>query len=98
MKTFSFLPLLALQIPLTAAAQAGKLATTLPANQVRLATGLLEGTTAASGVREFKGMPFAAPPVGKLRWQPPQPVPKWAGVRAAKAFGPRAMQLPLYGD
>ncbi|WP_305029527.1 carboxylesterase/lipase family protein [Hymenobacter convexus] len=97
MKTYHLLPLLALQIRV-AAAQQGKPAVTLPANQVRLATGLLEGATAASGIHEFKGVPFAAPPVGKLRWQPPQPVAKWAGVRPAKDFGPRAMQLPLYGD
>ena len=89
---------MALQTPLAASAQPGKSTTALPTNQVRLATGLLEGTTAASGVREFKGVPFAAPPVGRLRWQPPQPVAKRTGVRSAKAFGPRAMQLPLYGD
>jgi para-nitrobenzyl esterase len=97
MKTYHLLLLLALQIPV-AAAQPRMPPTARPANQVRLATGLLEGATAASGIREFKGVPFAAPPVGKLRWQPPQPVAEWTGVRPAKAFGPRAMQLPLYGD
>ena len=97
MKTYHLLLLLALQIPM-AAAQPSKLAVALPANKVQVAAGLLEGATAASGIHEFKGVPFAAPPVGKLRWQPPQPVAKWTGVRLAKAFGPRAMQLPLYGD
>jgi para-nitrobenzyl esterase len=68
------------------------------APRVQLASGVLQGTLAADGIREFKGVPYAAPPVGQLRWQPPQPVPNWAGVRMARAFGPRAMQLPLYGD
>ncbi|GAB3585236.1 carboxylesterase/lipase family protein [Hymenobacter daeguensis] len=98
MKPSHFLLLLTLQVPVAAGAQSAKPTLALPANQVRLAAGLLEGTTAASGIREFKGVPFAAPPVDQLRWQPPQPVAKWSGVRSAKAFGPRAMQLPLYGD
>nr|WP_262905390.1 carboxylesterase family protein [Hymenobacter nitidus] len=68
------------------------------ASQVRIADGVLEGSTTAAGIRTFKGVPFGAPPVGPLRWKEPQPVKKWAGVRAAKQFGPRAMQLPLYGD
>ncbi|WP_240737441.1 carboxylesterase/lipase family protein [Hymenobacter metallicola] len=97
MKACQLLLLLALQIRV-AAAQSRTVVNALPVNQVQVAAGLLEGTTAASGIRVFKGVPFAAPPVGKLRWQPPQPVVKWGGVRSAKAFGPRAMQLPLYGD
>ncbi len=64
---------------------------------VKVKNGMLEGTE-NSGIREFKGIPFAAPPVGDLRWKPPQPVKDWSGVREAKAFGPRAMQLPLFGD
>src|SRR5262249_51528499 len=43
-------------------------------------------------VRVYKGIPFAAPPVGELRWRPPQPVKPWAGVRKADKFGPSAMQ------
>jgi para-nitrobenzyl esterase len=67
-------------------------------NRVQVVSGTLEGRLVANGIREFKGVPFAAPPVGALRWQPPQPVAVWAGVRSAQVFGPRAMQLPLYGD
>jgi para-nitrobenzyl esterase len=60
---------------------------------------MLEGTIEpGSGVRSFKGIPFAAPPVDDLRWRPPQPAARWAGVRPAHQFGPRAMQLPVFGD
>lgn len=65
---------------------------------MQLASGVLDGTLAAHSIREFKGVPYAAPPVGQLRWQPPQPMPALAGVRSAHGFGPRAMQLPLHGD
>jgi para-nitrobenzyl esterase len=67
--------------------------------RVTISGGILEGTIEPdSGVRSFKGIPFAAPPVGDLRWRPPQPAAPWAGVRMAHQFGPRAMQLPVFGD
>ena len=66
--------------------------------RVQTANGPLEGTITASGIRVFKGVPFAAPPVGGLRWQAPQPMMNWTAVRTAQQFGPRAMQLPLFGD
>jgi len=66
---------------------------------VRIDTGALSGShDAKSGLDEFKGIPYAAPPVGSLRWKPPQPVSGWTGVRKADHFGPRCMQRPLYGD
>ena len=45
---------------------------------------------ARDGVEAFLGLPYAAPPVGKLRWRPPQTARRWRGVREALAFGPRA--------
>src|ERR1700739_2142385 len=57
--------------------------------QVRVETGLLAGTvsTGHPGVRVFKGIPFAAPPLGENRWRAPLPAAKWEGVRKADAFG-----------
>ena len=46
----------------------------------------------------FRGIPFAAPPVGDLRWKAPQPVESWPGVRPADKFGPRCMQRAMFGD
>ena len=67
--------------------------------RVKTANGTLEGTVdKAAGVRSFKGVPFGAPPVGEFRWQPPQPVKKWEGIRKADKFGPRAMQRNVFGD
>lgn len=68
-------------------------------NKVKTANGWLEGTLdSETGVRAFKGIPFAQPPVGDLRWKPPQPPVNWPGVREADKFGPRAMQRPIFGD
>src|SRR6266567_2306721 len=64
---------------------------------VKTLNGMLEGAD-ESGIISFKGIPFAAPPVGDLRWREPQPVQNWTGVRKATKFGPRAMQLPIFGD
>lgn len=68
-------------------------------DRVRTDHGLVQGVTdSATGIHMFKGIPFAAPPVGDLRWRPPQPVKDWQGVLMADAFGPRAMQRPIFSD
>jgi para-nitrobenzyl esterase len=68
------------------------------APRVKTAQGTVEGVTEQSGIRAFKGIPFAAPPVGDLRWKEPQPAKNWQGVRKADTFGPRAMQRAVFGD
>ena len=96
MKALFAIPLLAGLLLGTAMAQPVKKATPATATtEVQTASGRLAGTTLPSGIRSFKGVPFAAPPVGARRWQAPQPVQPWKGVRPATQFGPRAMQLPL---
>src|SRR5215467_1081547 len=60
---------------------------------VKTDAGLVSGTAGNNpDVRVFKGIPYAAPPVGPLRWKAPQPAPKWEGVKTATTFGPRCMQ------
>lgn len=66
--------------------------------QVRTVHGLIKGTTDPSGIRVFRGIPFAEPPVGELRWKRPRPAQDWEGVRPAQEFGPRPMQRPIFGD
>jgi len=58
-------------------------------DQVRIDTGALAGVvgTTQPTVRVFKGIPYAAPPLGENRWRAPQPAAKWDGVRNADAFG-----------
>jgi para-nitrobenzyl esterase len=58
---------------------------------VKIDGGLARGER-ESGLTVFRGLPFAAPPVGDLRWRPPQPVRPWRGVRQAAAFAPACMQ------
>ena len=61
---------------------------------VSIDTGLVSGIDGSNypEVRVFKGIPFAAPPVGDLRWQPPQPAASWEGVRAGGEFGEICLQ------
>lgn len=67
--------------------------------RARVTGGKLEGALSPDGqVAEFLGVPYAAPPVGPLRWRPPQPAASWHGVRSATHFGPRCMQSQLYSD
>lgn len=64
---------------------------------VTVAAGQLKGSQ-ENGSHAFKGIPYAAPPVGDLRWIPPQPVASWAGVREARAFSSPCPQSPAQAD
>jgi para-nitrobenzyl esterase len=69
--------------------------------EVRTAAGMLAGTREdmqGTALRVFRGIPYAAAPTGRLRWRAPQPAAAWQGVRAARRFGPRCMQRPVFGD
>jgi para-nitrobenzyl esterase len=71
----------------------------LAADQIPTDAGLVEGNVpVGSKIHIFKGIPFAAPPVGALRWKAPQPVANWAGVRKATKFGARCMQGLVFPD
>ena len=79
----------------------GLLAAPATAQRVQVASGTLEGThvsTAAIPVDAYLGIPYAAAPIGPLRWQPPRPAAQWTGVRKADRFGARCMQQPLFAD
>ncbi|WP_287978603.1 carboxylesterase family protein [Sphingomonas sp.] len=72
---------------------------------VRVDSGRLQGLRetsqtgdGAGDIAIFRGVPFAAAPVGARRWQPPAPVPHWSGIRQATQFGARCMQQPLFAD
>ncbi len=62
---------------------------------IKTDAGLISGTVNSNGdVHIYKGIPFAAPPIGELRWKAPQPVNAWEGVRKCDAFGPSPIQAP----
>jgi para-nitrobenzyl esterase len=65
------------------------------AQPIAIEGGQIEGSQRGT-IRVFKGIPFAAPPVGMLRWRPPQPVQSWRGVRMATSFSPVCPQLGRY--
>jgi para-nitrobenzyl esterase len=68
-------------------------------SRVKVESGVLEGPANSDrSVRVFKGVPYAAPPVGNLRWKEPQPPATWKGVREADAFGARCFQPSLFSD
>jgi para-nitrobenzyl esterase len=76
-------------------------ASTVPATHQDAVRGLVSATTdgtihgkAAGTMDEFLGIPYAAPPVGPLRWRPPQPRARWTGIREATAFAPYCPQPP----
>ncbi len=56
--------------------------------------GILEGVVSNAGFALFRGVPYAAPPVGELRWRPPQPPAKWEGIRKCDVYGPICPQKP----
>src|SRR4029077_4131516 len=69
----------------------------VPANCTAAAASALTTSGSISGVREggvsvYKGVPFAVPPLGELRWRPPEPPAPWTGTRTATAFAPACMQ------
>jgi para-nitrobenzyl esterase len=65
--------------------------------EVKVESGKLLGVS-QDGVVSYKGIPFAAPPTGNLRWKAPQPATHWSGVRSAAQFGHDCMQLPFPSD
>jgi len=86
-------------IALSLALAAFSAASARPADQVTVDSGKLLGAyNSDHSVLMFKGVPFAAPPVGNLRWRAPQPAKKWDGVRGADKFGPACLQTDVFGD
>jgi len=63
---------------------------------IKTASGMIRGVKEGN-VDIFRGIPFAAPPIGEFRWRPPQPVKPWEGVRDAKEFGPSCAQAGFGG-
>jgi para-nitrobenzyl esterase len=66
--------------------------------QVKTATGLVKGKPVDGGTTVYFGVPYAAPPVGDLRWKAPQPAVKWDGVRDATQTAPACMQPKVFDD
>ena len=62
---------------------------------VRVTGGMVSGSQDGS-LNEYFGVPFAAPPLGELRWRRPQPVVPWKGIRAARAFAPACAQTATW--
>src|SRR3954465_4731032 len=90
-----------LRIPVLGAAIIATLVSAASAKlpRVTIDTGTLEGAVdSTTGVMVFRGIPYAAPPVGDLRWKPPQAPARWQGVRAARDLGHNCMQHQPYGD
>ena len=67
-------------------------------DRVRTANGVVEGVTDENGVARSRASRSPNRPSATCAWKPPQPARDWEGVRKADKFGPRAMQLPLFGD
>ena len=68
--------------------------------QIKIDTGLIKGTVIGEKGKEvnvYRGIPYAAPPVGELRWRPPQPPASWNGVRECMEFSKMPIQNPTLG-
>ncbi|VUC28735.1 unnamed protein product [Clonostachys rosea] len=64
-------------------------------HEIRIDSGVLSGLNSPNNTKAFLGIPYAAPPVGDLRWRPPQRPESWENVRPAVNFGPSSLQFPL---
>jgi para-nitrobenzyl esterase len=91
MRSFTRIVLLAMTMV------AGRMAGQGTAPQVKIDTGVVEGMMQGTA-RAFLGIPYAAPPVGDLRWKAPADAAKWTAVRSATEFGPRCMQGRVFND
>ncbi len=90
--------ILLLLIPFFSEAQQAENQNAFPV-QLTIANGTIEGEfDIKTNIQSFKGIPFAQPPVGDLRWKAPQPLTNWTGVKQTKKFGPRAIQSNVFGD
>ena len=86
------------KLALTLAAMAISIATSAQdVVSVKTSYGILEGLD-ISGIKTFKGVPFAAPPTGDNRWREPQPLQPWQGIRECHDYAPDPMQEPIFGD
>ncbi len=92
MKTFSILLLSGLFFLNSVNAQQS-------APEVKISNGTLQGTfNSTTGINSFKGIPYAKPPVGKLRWREPQPTDNWTGMLKADHFSHQPMQKKVFSD
>jgi para-nitrobenzyl esterase len=67
--------------------------------QIQTDKGIIEGNyDTHQGLQTFFGVPFAKPPIGPLRWKAPEPMSAWEGVKVTKTFGPRPVQINVFGD
>ncbi|MFV5687234.1 carboxylesterase/lipase family protein [Flavobacterium sp. ZT3R25] len=90
--------LMLLAIPFFSKAQHAENLNAFPV-QVTTANGIIEGEfDVKTNIQSFKGIPFAQPPVGNLRWKAPQALMNWPGIKQTKKFGPRAIQSYIFGD
>src|SRR5689334_15002889 len=79
-------------VMLLAVLAVGPLLISAATDPVKVEGGLISGTE-SGGVRAYKGVPYAAPPLGDLRWKEPQPVVPWTGVRKAESLAAPCIQL-----